>query len=193
MACFHICAPVISIQNLEQGHALLMQFCSSFENTYGKNRVTPNMHLHRHLKDCVLDYGPVYSFWLFSFERFKGILGSFCTNNRSVELQIMRKFLYKQQIIQIPLPQQYRDILSPVMKKMEDCQSGTLGERIPLSLSLFCLSDGVLQRCLEWANVETYNCFPPCLIDTVDEYHIPHLRQVYEDILPAGTVLEGLA
>ena len=33
------------------------------------------MHLHTHITDCILDYGPVYSFWLYSFERYNGILG----------------------------------------------------------------------------------------------------------------------
>ena len=32
--------------------------------------VTPNMHLHCHLKSCVLDYEPLHGFWCFSFERY---------------------------------------------------------------------------------------------------------------------------
>ena len=63
------------------------------------------MHLHTHIIDCIKDYGPVYSFWLFSFERYNGLLGNFRTNQRSVELQIMRKFLTDMQIHDIELPQ----------------------------------------------------------------------------------------
>ena len=44
--------------------------------------VTPNMHLHGHLKECLLDDGPFHSFWCVSFERFNGVLSSFHTNNR---------------------------------------------------------------------------------------------------------------
>ena len=51
------------------------------------------MHLHLHLSDCYKDYGPCYSFWLFSFERYNGILGRFHTNHQAVEIQIMRKFI----------------------------------------------------------------------------------------------------
>ena len=40
-----------------------------------------------------MDYGPVYSFWLFSFERYNGILGHQPTNNRCVETQILERFL----------------------------------------------------------------------------------------------------
>lgn len=32
------------------------------------------MHLHLHLKESLLDYGPVYAFWLFAFEQNTGSL-----------------------------------------------------------------------------------------------------------------------
>lgn len=51
------------------------------------------MHFHCHLADCVRDYGPMASFWLFSFERFNGLLGDQPTNNCSIEVQIMQQFL----------------------------------------------------------------------------------------------------
>ena len=41
-------------------------FCKKFESRYRQMQVTPNMHLHSHLLNCVLDYGPVNNFWLFS-------------------------------------------------------------------------------------------------------------------------------
>lgn len=64
--------------------SMLLLFCQKFERLHGKSKVKPNMHLHGHLKECVLDYGPVYNFWCFSFERFNGILNSF-KNNRCFE------------------------------------------------------------------------------------------------------------
>ena len=60
---------------------------------YGTHVVTPNMHLHGHMKDVVLDYGPVQEFWLFSFERYNGILGKQPSNNREIESQLMQRFL----------------------------------------------------------------------------------------------------
>lgn len=69
LACQHLCHRVITVNDLEVSHNLLIQFCKKFEIIYGKDRVTPNMHLHCHIKECVLDFGPIYSFWLFSFER----------------------------------------------------------------------------------------------------------------------------
>ena len=50
------------------------------------------------MKECRYDYGPVYSFWLFSFERLNGIMGSYPTNNQSVEVQLMNKHLRSWQL-----------------------------------------------------------------------------------------------
>jgi len=61
--------------------ALLMQFCKRVQHLYGESAVTPNMHMHAHLKEDLLNFGPVYDFWLFSFERYNGILGNQPTNN----------------------------------------------------------------------------------------------------------------
>ncbi|XP_077866348.1 uncharacterized protein LOC144354095 [Saccoglossus kowalevskii] len=104
LACNLLCAPVISIRNVGKGHSYLMNFCRQFEQLYGSQLVTPNMHYHAHLADCILDYGPVYSFWTFPFERFNGILGEGCGNQRSIEIQIMRKFLNEQFLSILPRP-----------------------------------------------------------------------------------------
>ena len=77
---------------------LFLTFCKKFEQLYGPEHCTPNLHLHLHLKDCILDYGPSHAFWCFSFERYNGLLGSFHTNNKSIEQQIMRKFVNAQRL-----------------------------------------------------------------------------------------------
>lgn len=50
------------------------------------------MHMHCHLSSCLREFGPIYSFWLFPFERYNGILEEQPTNNRSIEIQLMRRF-----------------------------------------------------------------------------------------------------
>ena len=62
---------------------------------------TPNMHLHCHLKQCPLDYGPACSFWLFACERMNEHLGSLPTNHHSIEVQLMWKFTCTQQVLQL--------------------------------------------------------------------------------------------
>jgi len=87
--------------------ALLLQFCKRTERMYGKH-ITPNMHIHSHLKDCILDYGPLHGFWLFAFEHFSGPLGSLPNNNRSIELQLMNRFI-RDVFLSTPLSQEFME------------------------------------------------------------------------------------
>ena len=104
IACQLLCSPCITIAEAIRGGSLLQTFCVEFQRLYGAELVTPNMHMHTHLTECILDFGPVYAFWLFSFERYNGIMGGFHTNNRSIELQLMQKFIRDQSVRGIPLP-----------------------------------------------------------------------------------------
>ena len=63
-----------------------------------------NMHLHIHLKQIFKDFGPPHATWCFAFERFNGILGSYHTNKRDIETQIMKKFCQAQQIYKMDFP-----------------------------------------------------------------------------------------
>ena len=72
---------------------LLLRFCKRTVELYGSEAITPNMHMHCHLASCIREFGPVHSFWLFPFERYNGILEGQPTNNRSIELQLMHRFL----------------------------------------------------------------------------------------------------
>lgn len=84
---------VLSVDDISGGDALLLQFCRLAKSLYGKSSITPNMHMACHIKDCLLDNGPMHGFWLFSFERMNGILESQPNNNRAIEVQLMRTFL----------------------------------------------------------------------------------------------------
>ena len=88
-ACRLICSRAISQDSVRELDRLLIKFWTSVETIYGADACTPNLHLHGHLKDCFLDYGPSSSFWLFAFERMNGILGSVSTNHHAVEIQLM--------------------------------------------------------------------------------------------------------
>lgn len=68
LGCRRLCSVFITVNNAKVADRLLNTFCKKFEQLYGQDFVTPNMHLHGHLFDCVLDFGPVYSFWLLVFE-----------------------------------------------------------------------------------------------------------------------------
>lgn len=81
---------------------------------YGKGVVTPNMHMHCHLQECVKDYGPLHGFWLFSFERFNGLLGQQPNNNRSVEVQLMDRFVRETVLASIVTPEEFKDDFSSI-------------------------------------------------------------------------------
>ena len=92
LACRELCQPTMRLIRLSIADRLLLQVAKMAEELYGAAFLTPNMHLHGHLKESVERFGSIYGFWAFSFERFNGFLSDFPTNNRSVEIQIMRKF-----------------------------------------------------------------------------------------------------
>ncbi len=108
LACRLLSTPVISRTKLLLADALLLQFCRRAVRLYGDSVSTPNMHLHAHLRECVEDYGPVHSFWLFSFERYNGLLGRQPNNSKSIEIQIMRRFLRESELMHQELPKEFR-------------------------------------------------------------------------------------
>ena len=92
-SCHKLLKVTISVQEIDDAHSLLVSFVKKFAELFGKEHVAPNMHAHLHLKNSLKEFWPVYGFWCFSFERYKGILGSFCTNNYSKSVQLMKKVI----------------------------------------------------------------------------------------------------
>ena len=129
LACRYLCSKVITEADIQIADSLLVEFCKSFERLYGAERVTPNMHLHGHLAECLKEYGPNYSFWLFSFERYNGQLGSLPTNKRQIEKQIMNRFLRDGCCYDASLPAEYRDDFSDILNRLSGSKDrGTLVE-----------------------------------------------------------------
>lgn len=60
---------------LAEAHQKLVELVKLIEEKYGRDKITPNLHLSLHLCECSADFGPLYAFWCFSFERMNGILG----------------------------------------------------------------------------------------------------------------------
>ena len=100
-ACGLVCSKAISLDAVSQCHDFFLAFCKNFEQLYGGELCTPNMHLHCHIQECLVDYGPGCSIWAFACERLNGYLGSVPTNHNSIEVQLMRKFASTQQILQL--------------------------------------------------------------------------------------------
>ena len=116
-ACHLLCCRSATARQIEDADRLLNEFCATFENLYGKKYCNINLHLHGHLRECVQDFGPVYAFWLFSFERLNGILGSFHTNNHDISLQIMRQFIRSYEYGVHTISSEYRQDYLPLIEK----------------------------------------------------------------------------
>jgi len=115
LACRILVCHQISHEKLQLADALLLRFCSRFERLYGTSSVMPNMHLHAHLRECILDFGPLHGFWCFAFERYNGILGEIPNNNRSIEIQVMDRFIRESNLMSFSYPELFSDKFENLM------------------------------------------------------------------------------
>ena len=86
---------------IESAHVLLIEYCKLFETLYGPEYCTPNMHMCCHLKECMLDFGPLSSFWCFPYERYNGLLEGINKSWISPEKQMFSKFWSVQNLRQL--------------------------------------------------------------------------------------------
>lgn len=114
LSCFFLCRREISQVELKKAD-LLLKFCKNVEHLYGNQAVTPNMHLHGHIVHCVEDYGSIYGFWLFSFERYNGILGNYPTNKRNTSEQLMCRFIHEVECFHLTVPEMFKDTFLKVV------------------------------------------------------------------------------
>ena len=115
LACRVLLMNTISVSSIKLGDALLLQFCRRTETLFGKTIITPNMHMHCHLRQCLEDYGPLHTFWCFSFEQYNGKLGSMPNNNKAIEVQLMKKFLRDVQTSATQLPEELTEQVSELL------------------------------------------------------------------------------
>lgn len=93
-ACRLLAKPSVSFADLDTAHNYLLSSCCGCERIYGKDFITPNVHMHIRLKEIFRDFGLAYAFWLFGFERHDGLLGSIDTNRKgSFEVTFAKAFV----------------------------------------------------------------------------------------------------
>lgn len=73
--CSLLVSRILELESMQEANERLIEIVKLIEVNYGRDKITPNLHLSLHLHDCSFDYGPLYAFWCFSFERMNGILG----------------------------------------------------------------------------------------------------------------------
>ncbi|RHZ87212.1 hypothetical protein Glove_39g6 [Diversispora epigaea] len=84
---------ILEIKSLDEIHKKIVDVITLIEKKYGRNVITPNLHLSLYLSACSHDFGPLYAFWCFSFERMNGILGSLPNSHQQIEPELMRRLI----------------------------------------------------------------------------------------------------
>lgn len=165
-------------------------FFRSAEQLYGSSFLTLNMHLHLHLSDCFNDYGPCYSFWLFSFERYNGILGRYHTNHQAVEIQIMRKFMENRNTKSIAseiktIPSDQHFLFDGLLKSNSGGSSNKtlFGKSLPINALLFSSGSSVFPT-LNYIEGNPVKLLSPCIVHKFDPDTVIHLTTSYKTFLP---------
>ena len=95
-ACRLLARTVITYIEIDEAHTLLEKFVRQCAQLYGNQSITPNMHLHLHLKRAVQNFGPIYGFWLFNFEQYNRFMKHANTNQKDAfELTFVKRFVEK--------------------------------------------------------------------------------------------------
>lgn len=154
------------------------------------------MHLHMHILNCIKDYGPIYSFWLFSFERYNGLLGNYRTNQRSVELQLMRMFLSDLQIHDLNISsdlvsKEDLEFLQPTdgAGTLKELSSNHSAQYIKIVEASKCTLTSHFPVEL-WSFVDIYKPGEVVSTEILDEPELSYLAQCYCSMYP-GTEYTG--
>jgi hypothetical protein len=94
--CSILVGRIVQTNLMDEAHQKLVEIVKIIEQNYGRDMITPNLHLSLHLYECAKDFGPLYAFWCFSFERMNGVLGKMLTSKNIL-------FLLKLILNSIPL------------------------------------------------------------------------------------------
>ena len=168
LACYLVCRRTIERQDIDKADLLFVKFCRHVERLYGAAVITPNMHLHCHLGDCMKDYGTVYGFWCFSYERYNGILGSFPTNKKCVASQLMRRFIYESQCLSLHLPDDLASTFKDTLPTVLISDPSEIHRH---------LTPTILSNCFELAQIHLSSFFKTAILCSSD---VDSLKSVYK-------------
>lgn len=86
----------ISIDDINQANEKLNEFVDAFEELYGQDNVTMNLHLLRHLPLAVKNLGPLWAQSAYGFESNNGVVVKSNTCTRDMVHQVAWKYIMKQ-------------------------------------------------------------------------------------------------
>ena len=201
-ACKIYSSSVVSLTEIDKAHDCMRKFFMAAEQLYGPRFLTINSHLHLHLSSCYKDYGPCYGFWLFSFERYNGLLGKYHTNQLSVEIQIMRQFVNDMNVRNsfgnsITLNNEEQVLFGQLIRTStagtstetlynQDCQV-QLGESLLTNLTI---SEEDVVPSFDYFDNTGVKLLPPSVVHYFETDELRYLRQSYASFIPGLDVLE---
>ena len=131
----------------------MLYYCN-FAGVLNDWSITPNMHMHFHLYDCIKDFGPLRGFWCYAFESYNGIIGSM-PNNCCIEGQLMSHFLRENQVFSSIPPSDFSEQL-PVFPKAK-C-AGSLADTCAVECTEpTCEQNWTLQSLLSTVQLPKYS------------------------------------
>lgn len=108
-----LCSAHISLDEIDEAEQLLCSFCDDFEILYGEFNTVFNVHLLRHLAECVRNIGPLFTYSNYNFEDQIGHLVSLHKGTTDVATQICEKYLLEHNLFKFIAD-------SPIAKKFVD-------------------------------------------------------------------------
>uniref|UniRef100_A0A1X7V2A2 Uncharacterized protein n=1 Tax=Amphimedon queenslandica TaxID=400682 RepID=A0A1X7V2A2_AMPQE len=184
-----LCTCYLHKDHVQLASTYLQLFCQKFEEINGKSACTPNMHLHLHLKDCLNNFGPLYSFWCYAFERYNGLLGSFPTNQNNIEQQLMKKCLMLQELHTQSFPSGGKFLENIIVDHLPLASGGLLstvaGDDM---LQYIHVSAPVLQDSLrfEVSHSDKEKLLPPLKQIVLDTIQVGYLQNTYSLLYPSS-------
>lgn len=187
-ACRLLMTRIITVDNIAQADEYLTLFCKKFESLYGKAACTPNQHLHMHLKDCFLDYGPSHGFWCFPFERYNGILGGYPTNNKNVEVQLLNRFIRHQSSKRMSIENEWFSNDLDLDLDAKGSMQETMQCEVINVMKLAAIRQFNLIMFQLSAQEEYITFVPPKFEKVLSDEEVAQLRQFYQQLYPSTPI-----
>lgn len=188
-ACRKLVSPIVSDSDAQLADLLYLRFCKHVERKYGELFITPNMHMHCHLLDSVQNFGSVFAFWLFSFERFNGMLESYNTNGReNFEIQLMREFLVTNNLLGrslVRLDDEHSKLLLPVAEKISGLRKISIANNLTRSWKRAMLPLSVIDDWSDTSSIDLCKEKKQVLVDRDDS---ALLKETYGILYPGKVI-----
>jgi len=186
-ACKIYCSSLLTLDDINRAAELMRSFFISAESLYGASFLSINTHLHLHLPDVYKDYGPCYGYWLFSFERYNGILGKYHTNQLSIEIQLMRRFIENIHVRNIAKPFALSPEHYPVFKTLLGATSNGSASDTLFGQATHSADDSSDVASLQTCNIEL---LPPFVLYHFDRSEFSNLMTCYQKFISDVDILE---